>query len=1088
MKVAVAFQSLTLMLLVCASSFSQGTTGTILGSVRDQSGAAVPGVTITVADQATTLSRTTLSNEVGDYTVSLLPPGVYSITAELAGFRKAIQSDVALQVAQKARIDLVMEVGAADQSVSVTARAALTDTASAEIGTVVDTRKVHELPLNGRNFFGLTLLSPGSVQSRSTLVGQGLWEGAVHVSGAGSYANNYQIEGIDNNEHLTTAIKLNPSVDAIQEFRMQSSNYSAEYGRGGGAQVNIAIRSGTNEFHGTVFEFLRNDNLDARNFFDRAPKRPEFKLNDFGGTFGGPIVRNRTFFFFSYEGLRSGKGLTSTQTVPTLGHRQGDLSGGPVIYDPATTRPDPNNPGAFIRDPFPNNLIPLNRINSTSRNMLIGDFALYPAPNSPGVVRNFSFAPTQINTKNQFVSKITHRLSDKDNLNLAWIYEDHPSIQPFSFTAPLPGFQSIINFENHNISLSEVHTFSPRVVNELRIGGSLYRDFFGEERSDIPYPDALPIYGVVQRTGSPRVSIAGFSITGTGTNLPQGRSNNNYQITDSLTYIVREHVVKVGIDIRRAQQNGGFIGPTNSRGMFSFTPRFTTDPQNRGTTGQAMADFLLGYPTVAVRGLGDLHQYFRNTNWGGYFQDDWKITPDLTLNVGLRYEYNSPPNEIENKIANFWPDRYATRTASAVAPDYPGLVYPHDPGTPDSGALFYGDKNNFAPRLGFAYRVFGRDDFVIRGGAGIFYYMIPQQYPSSQALNLPFLRTETFQSDLTFPNLQFPDPFPAALASFSVSPSSVIDKDYRDGYIQQFSLGIQKSLPRWDLVIQPAYVGSKGTKIIEFRQINQPRPGPGPIQLRRPFPEYGPMSMLESSSSSTYHSFQLRAEKRMSKGLSFLSSYTWAKLIDWGYTSMYEGNQTVIDPYNVRASMRGRGTSDLRHRYVLSYLYELPFGRGKALGGSLTGPLEKIISGWLLTGISTFQSGFPLTATLSFDNTNTGGLNIPDRITNPQLPSSERSIDRWFDTGALALPPQFVQGNAGRNYLDAPGYKNFDIGLIKNMRVGEDTLIQFRAEFFNAFNNVNFDPPDMVFGVQTFGRISSAGLSREIQFGLKVQF
>jgi hypothetical protein len=1029
------------------------TTGTILGTVRDATSAVVPGVSVTATNTATTAARTVLSDEVGNYVIPLLPVGDYEVAAELTGFQKVIRK-MTLEVDQRARVDIALSVGGVTEVASVTEEAPLVKADSSDIGTIVDNKRLTELPLNGRNFIALNELDAGAAArtgGRSAYFFT-LFGGAYSINGSPGDSSTYSIDGIMEKGQGDARTTIKVTIDTIQEFKQQQSLYSAESG-GGGGNVNLVTRSGSNAFHWSAWEFVRNSKFDARNFFD-GNEVPPFRLNQYGGTMGGPIQRDKTFFFGSYEGTRRRKSVGQAFTVPTLAQRSGNFAGGPIIYDPATTRPDPARPGQFIRDPFPDNIIPANRIDSVASKALELQF---PLPDRPGSTQNLYAPLTNIVHEDQFTVRIDHRFSDRNNVFTRFTLTDPRRID--TSYAQLPNFADYWNTRAQNVSISDTHVLSQRVVNEARFGfNRMFQYLVSTESRDIPA--LLGITGTQADIfpGPPTISITGLNRTASLSNTPNNRAEDTFQFADNLSYVIGKHSLGFGADIRKFRENGGTAN--SSRGSFTFTARFSTLP-GVANTGDPMADFLLGYPTNASVAIGNGFTNVRQYHSSFYIKDDWKTTSKLTLNIGLRYEYVSPLTEVRDRIPSF-----DTLTGQLVKVGTNGL----------SRNLYKRDKNNFAPRFGFAYQPFGNTKTVLRGGYGVF-YSAPLPYMGwSAGQSAPNLQRATAVSDPTVPNITFARAFPPEL--LSISPSiTAIDRNLVTPYNQQWSLGLQRELLP-DLVLDVSYFGNKGTKLISGSQknINQAVPGPGPVAPRRPYPQYTSISLFFSDGLSIYHAMRNGLQKRFSHGVTFNISHVWSNMIETSGTNFLaeSSSNTKRDVRNPRAE-RGHTVFDARHRFVASYVWDLPLGKGW------------LRDGWQVSGVTSLQGGTPVDVGMSTDNSNTGDGGSQDR---PDLVGDvnhgPKTPQQWFNINAFARPPLYSFGSAGRNIITGPGMKTSDLSLSKNFKVQETGRMQLRWEVFNVFNHPNFDPPNTTFGTARFGQISSAEDARELQFGMKL--
>ncbi|MGH9938980.1 MAG: carboxypeptidase regulatory-like domain-containing protein [Blastocatellia bacterium] len=1058
-----------------STALAQTPTATVTGQVRDASGAAVPGACISARNVHTNIEREAVTSENGDYTIPLLNIGEYRVTVEKQGFKKAVQTGLVLQVDQKARVDFTLEVGQVSESVEVIASTSLVQTDSASVGTVIDNKRVLELPLNSREFYTLALTAPRVLPPAqgSTLS----FRGGFNVAGSSEVSNNFTLNGIDNNDTGINGPSFRPSIDAIQEFKLLSGIYSAEYGRNSGGQVVINTKSGTNQFHGTAYEFLRNQALDARNFFLRLrpdEKAPSFKRNLFGGSFGGPIINDKTFFFVSYEGLRLRQSVTSLATTPTVAMVNGDFRGLPVrVVNPFTGRDfaTPNVIDPALISPIGQALA-----------------KFYPAPTTVTAAgqlpsNNYNFSATRREDYNQISSRFDHALSSKDSLYGTYNYYDNPAFEPSNAlcgTRVLPGFGCNTGLTTQLIGIVETHTFTSNLTNEIRVGFNRLRQPRIQEDDNVNFVSQFKIPGTFFSEtpfngGVPQVVITGFSTIGGATNLPQDRRDNTYQFVDNVIWIKSAHTLKFGVDIRRFQSNLYFI--SQGRGIFNFnTPaNSTTVP----TSGYQFADLLLGVPTSTQRNPRGPSTYSRTTSVNVYAQDDWKVNSRLTLNLGLRWELNTPMTEKYNTIASFDPKTGQIRAAGQN-------------GVPSN--LFQYDYNNFAPRLGFAWQPLGDSKTVVRGGAGVFYNVQPAGNGLLGMLfNFPFRLPQTFNSSRTAPIMlsdPFPGPVPTTAPTNGTLTMTAIDENFDAAYITQWGLSVQRGVGS-DVVFEIGYLGSKGTHLPLNRNLNQATPGPGTtaqVQARRPYPQFGNITWIESVANSTYHSMELKAEKRYTKGLSLLGSYTFSKSIDNSpgiSTSSNASAAIAQDTLDLRAE-RGRSDFDVRHRLVASAIWEIPLGKGHQVFGG--GPLAHVFGGWQASGILSLQSGRPFTAVLSGDLSNTLNRNDrPNLVGDPN--SGPKTVEQWFNTAAFQTQAVGSFGTAGRNIIIGPGFQNFDFALSRNFNVTERFRIQFRTELFNAFNHANFNyPAAIVNAPATVGRITSALDPRQIQFGLKIVF
>ena len=1066
-----------LTLLTICATWGQTSLGTISGSITDASAATVPGAAVTLTNTDTGFTRALSTNSAGFFTAPSLVPGPYAITVEASGFKRQERRGVTLPVNGAVQVDISLQIGDMKDAVQVTAEAPLLNTSNSTVSTVIDTTKIVNMPLNGRQFTQLILLAPGVSprQTSSSGLDNNLSGISPSVNGARPQNNNFTLDGADNNEAFFNSFSVSPSVDAIAEFKVQSNITSAEFGRAAGANINVSFRSGTNRPHGSISEYLRNDKLDARNPFTDI--RGPFKQNQYGGTFGGPVYlpklydgRNKTFFFFAAESFRQRRGLTPpTSLVPTTEQLAGNLAGGPQVYDPFSSRVDPTNPARQIRDPFPGNVIPANRINPAAR--LIAE-QFFPAPNYAGVPgRNYINNKSQAQDDDQWNLRIDQKIGERSNLFFRSSINDRERTSPTS----LPKIDSILFNRNRNFLLSDTHLFNASTILDVKF--ALNRSYLATLNTTLDpavlfSQTGLQGYVVQSQTYPlfPIISVTGFA--GVAQDSTLFGPLNNFQYLATLTKIAGRHSLKAGTDIRRQQL---FTGSYRA-GNIGFDAIPTSDPNDRARTGQPLASFLLGLPSNAQRVVGDTNVRMRGTMAHGFLQDDVRINSRLTLNIGLRYEYNQLPYDKNGRLSAFDIRTgnilfASTNPITGEAPNVRRNIT--DP-----------DWNNFAPRFGFAYLLTKKT--TVRSGYGIFYNSNFLQEQQGGRGQWPFALS---QSDT---NLNVEAPNRPLQNLFPVQPQSVISFSStraiagRTAYLQQWNFNIQRQLSN-DLALEVAYVGSKGTKLYTNWRANAAPPGPGAVNPRRPFPQFGTISEENPRGNSNYHSFQAKLEKRYSGGLTFLSSYTWSKSIDDSSTLTTLSQNNPFDLHQER----GLSEFDLRHNWINTFVYELPFGRGKTFGTSMPALANAAFGGWQLNGIASLRSGNPVRIVLSSDIANTGvsGGQRPNVVGTLQLPSSERTADRWFNTAALASPAAYTFGNLGRHVLIGPGTVNFDIGIFKNFKVAEHGTVQFRLETFNTFNHTNFAQPGGTFGTSTFGKVTGTATdARDVQLALRYQF
>lgn len=1070
--------------VLAVSLFATGPTGTIVGTITDPSGAVVPKARVTVRNQETNSTREVVTDGEGDYNVPLLPPALYQVSAEKPGFRRSIYRAVNLDVDQTARLDFTLQVGEVNQDIAVTDAVPMIQTDTSTLGQVIDRRQVHELPLNERNFLSFALLVPGGQMpvegSQNSTQG-----GSISVNGAREQSNNFLLDGVDNNDPYINQYVALPSIDAIQEFKVQSSDYSAEFGRSGGGQINVVIRSGSNQFHGSALEFIRNRTLDAKNFFDlpdctagsppgTCAPIPRFDRNQFGGTLGGPIRRDKTFFFASYEGLRLRQATTRQATVPSQMERAGILAMVPDAYR--------NPAGVAVLD-----LLPAANVGS--------DLA---------TSNTFTSSPVIRSSVNMPLVKVDHHAGSNNSLSGHYAFFDENRFNPFdpvnAFTN-LPGYGSYTLNRGQNAGVSWTHIFSPQAVNEARFGFNRLRAAILQEHHGVNVSQTLGFPTVLTNPvdlGTPNVSILGFEGIGEPINYPQDRRDSTFHFADNLAWNHGRHQFKFGADIRRMRLNSyiDFL----SRGEWFFMGGLSGDSM------VALAQLVSGVPDFAVAVKGDTFNGLRSTGLAYYIQDDIRVVPRLLLNVGLRYEYNSPPVEVHDRFSV--PD---LSSASLGCSPYPDCQFIRA-GTGGIPRATYGkDLNNFAPRIGVAWRPLKSERWVVRSAYGIFYDVGILNINIFPRTNPPFYQLAFFPNS----GMNVIQDILSQPGQPVVQPN-VIARDLRDAYMQQWNVDLQYELrPSW--MVDLAYVGSKGTHLPAPRDLNQPRPDTGAVA----YPQFSSILYVSSRASSSYNALQFRSERRVSQGLAFLAAYTFSKSIDddSAVFSGSVGSGLPQDSLNLRAE---RALSDFhaKQRFVLSSLYDLPFGHGRrwlkdpGLGRHLLG-------NWQVAGILTLQGGHPFTVNRGTSQTATAitAFGVPDRpdlVGNPTVPGPAaanpdpacratqsqggRAADfvnrpeSWFNPCAFTTPAEGHFGNAGRNILIGPGVNNVDFSVSKSLAFGSEVRrLQLRAEFFNLFNHTNFDIPAHNLDTPAFGTILSTNAygnkpPRQIQLGVKYVF
>jgi hypothetical protein len=1111
-------------LAVAVTASAQVTTGTILGTVTDSSGAAVAGATVTILEVNKNTTTRTQTDENGSYNVPFLVPGVYSVTVEKEGFKRAVQQGLQLQVDQKARTDFQLAIGNVAETIEVTAAAPLVRSESAELGEVIGTRAVRELPLNGRNFAQLVYLNPGVTpgQAGENLSGASTFNprGPSNFNALGSRANTnaWLVDGIDNNEFTFNTVIVAPTVESVREFKTLTGVFSAEFGRGAGV-VSISTQSGSNEFHGNVFEFHRNHRLDARNVFAPANQRkPVFRQNQFGLAFSGPVIipklyngKNRTFFFFDYAGLRTARGVATVNTVPTAQTRVGDFSqvlrdANLAIYDPLTTR---TVDGRIIRDPYPGNIMPASAINPVARNVA----SIYPLPNAPGrnngLFDNYLSVPNRRVTDNVYTGRIDQTISTSDSLFFRYTYNDYALAAPqgqancclptppeaaqrFTLGPYVAGLQDT-TLTTQGAAFNWTHVFKPNLLHEFRAGFARTNPVTTQQDIGINAATSLGIRNINlnrQSSGIPTINIADLTgLSGGPAFLPVNPLQTHYQLDSAWNWTVSRHTLKFGWHIvqRKAQP---FVNEA-VRGNLNFTRAFTSNPQSPANTGYGLATLLTGFMNNGARS-GVFEPYYL-TIWENafYFQDDIKINRRLTLNLGVRHEVFRPETEVRNRLPNF---------------DLGGLrmIYAGEDGVSRS-ANKRTNWRNFGPRIGMAYDLTGSGKTIFRSGYSLVYFPDPVTANGQIGLNVPIFFTQS----LAFPDFPLtmtgvatidnPFPLPQAVKPRTAQEINALTPaprlnghsfENRTPYMQTWTANIQRQLTE-SLMVEVDYAGSTGMNLAQSYNPNQVMPGPGALEPRRllqPLNRIPNIFFVEWRARSSFHSLQLKATKRYANGLQFLAAYTWGKSLD--YTgSVGSGGGAVGGPQSVTCLDCDRGPSgfDVRHRAVFSYVWDLPFGKGRKYANS--NPVAtRVLGGWQLSGITTLTTGRPFTLGLAA-GVNNGAPSWPDRLCNGKL--SNPIPDRWYDPSCFAAPPAFTFGNAGRGILYAPGNNNFDMSFVKNNRFGPDQRLnaQFRFEAYNMFNTPYFGFPNASIGSPTAGRITSTvGENRSLQLAVKIEF
>jgi Carboxypeptidase regulatory-like domain/TonB dependent receptor len=1073
-----AFTCVTMLILafaLCSTPrpvLAQGITASIVGTVTDPAGGLLADAQVTVVNVDTELKRTTQTDKSGSFEITLLPIGHYRVTAGMAGFKTATVSQITLAEGDRLNLDLRMEIGQLEQSVKVMAQTPALQTETSNLGTLFDKQAIEDLPLNGRNFMQLAQLAAGANAGAANALASGNRPddrrntSNVTVNGQMSYSNNFLIDGLDDNERYIGTLIIKPSVDALAEFKVSTNTYPAELSRTSGGVIEMITKSGTDSFHGSLYEFFRNQDVDAKNFFAGPGPNPDYKQNQFGGSIGGPIKKGKTFFFGDYEGTRLLQGITYTSSVPTLAMRQGNFSGIANVFNPIT------------RTPFPNNQIPSNMINPTGQNLV----NLYPLPQRPGLVNNFSFSPDRQVQDNKFDVRVDQQLGQKGSLFARYSFDDVynflppelPAVGDIQAGSDTGYFAGPAHLRAQSAATSYLYTFNSTLMLQQTLGYARLANHTFPPNYGNTAATQLGIPGAnidADSSGLPPISVTGFRGLGDGTSTPIIDYNNIYQYAGTITKIAGQHSLKFGTNliIRRLMQ----FQSNEAKGEFTFNSSASSD--GIGDGGNAIASMLLGYPASTVRSKTLYRPDFHAAEYGFYAQDDWRVTPTLTLNIGLRYDIITPPEEAHGLGSNLNLNTFQIENANVN-------------GISKSGGLSI-PYNDFSPRFGFAYNVTPRT--VVRGGFGISFF--PPVVGNSQGLrNAPFVSTLNITTtpatvaNLVSAGLPYPTPDNPLAPAGSLN---ALFMGNRMPYVEQYNLTVQREFFA-GLVGTLSYVGTGGRKLGFAKEIDQAPPGPGAVQARRYYyaelPGISSISEAYTAGTSTYSSVQSSLERRFTHGFGLSTNFTFGHAIDDFACrgGCKPGNTAGPFPLLSRSPQLDRGNSDvdLRLRWTLSATYAPSYSVGS---NRLTNIVAK---DWQFNGILVMQSGQTFTVENGTARDNTGSGDRPDLVGNPH--DINRSISEWFNTQAFAPQPLYTVGDVGRNTMYGPPFKQLDFSTFKDFKVKEDMTLQFRAEFFNIFNHPNFGFPGVDLGTAAFGVISDTGnnLARNIQFALKLVF
>lgn len=1086
-------------LMMARSAFGQAITGDILGTVRDATGAVVPGAKVALTAMDTAVRWDAVSDDAGNYLFAQLKPGRYSVQASQKGFQTGTVSNIDLLVGQRPRVDITLQVGALTQSVEVSAGGVQQlETQTSSMGQVVQETAVQNLPVVNRNFMSLVTLAAGVAP-----IGQGnspasYWTGAgsgqVTTSVAGLRESNesFLVDGIESRNARFGSANLRPSFDAIQELNVQTTSFSAEYGRSS-AVINTTLKSGTNSLHGSVFDYFRNDKLNANDFFSNLDGLPKGRMryNDFGASIGGPVIlphlyngHDRTFFFFNYEGNRNPVVSNLQALDPSAAQLAGNLadnSNGTGFFPTSSSfcQANANSPHCVdvidptTGQPFSGNVIPTGRLDPVAQKWL----QFWPAPNltnpplpGPGDFPVYNYAVTKRGYVNndQYNARVDHSLTSRDQIWGSFTHDNRPTFQPGAL--PLSG--SSWPLSDTLLTITETHTFSPNIVNEARFGYNRGKTYLvGEGALSQNY--AQSVFGFQNTSGNPfdfgvpDVGIPIFSAPGSpGESI--GALDRDIQWVDNLSIVHGNHNIKLGINYIHEK----FYQITDFGGIpgFSFTGNFSHN---------GLGDFLLGTPQNATASVGDSSQDLRSNFYAGFLQDNWRIRPNFTLNLGVRYEFAQSPYDTSSKTA--WFD-----------PAVQNVVYSRSGGV--RNGIVDPDWNNFAPRVGFAYTPSFARNTVIRGAFGVFYATDNWNELQFLVIQPDFYKTQTVNSDPTTPTISLANLFPPGTLGGGTTVPFSVDKRNRTPYVQEWNFDVQHTFAH-NWLLDVGYIGNVGQKLPQRRNEDAPSfdpTGTVPISQRVPYPQFSWILLTYNGGWSSYNGLTVRVEKRLASGLYLLTNYTWSHALDLGNTDDFSFSQCCFKVLD-----KGNGDYDVRHRAVMSYLYELPIGRGKHFLSGVSGPANKLIGGWQVSGITTFSTGQHTTPFLPVDWQDFGAFSssLPDKI-GPAYPT-QQTHSQWFNINGFTFPgcPSSVacspgvhlQGNAGRGSLVMPGINNWDLSLMKHTHINERLDTEFRAEFYNAWNHTQFGAPNNGLTAGSFGVIGTVlEPPRVIQLALRL--
>ena len=1108
-----AIFSLLLLAGWCTVARAQQVQGSFTGQVTDSSGAVIAGAQVTAVEQDTGFSRAAVTHEDGSYLIPLLPPGHYRLEVQAAGFEKTKTGAVQLLVNAHLKIDFQMKVGAQATEITVSAPPTVLDTQSSSVGTTIEQGKVQELPLNGRHFLELTLFTPGVVPAAGGSENSERG-GAINVNGLRESMNNFLLDGMSNTSMGVGQYVVTPPLDSVQEFRMETGMYDARFGGQAGAQVNMVTRSGTNQLHGSLHEFLRNKVFDAPNYFE--PEVPPFVRNQFGATLGGPITlpriysgHDRSFFFLAFEELRESRAFYNNYLVPSVAERGGDFSD-------------------LVDCPVPTVLInPLTGATFTNINQVlpapdpVGQalMNLYPTPNITGAQcgdANFQAEGKRGIALATYTARVDHQWGTQDTMFFRFGQTLDHTFLPFGSGTVLPGYGQSNRDGFMVAGFDWTHTIRHSLLNEFKFGYNRWKlDYINQDQGQT-IAQQLGILGlstIPRQMGVPNMNVGSYISIGSDESTPQSGAVNTFELADTVTQVHGNHSLAYGVTVNSVHR-GNFFEDNTIRGEFDFTGSVTgglgivTPPANT-ILGNGLADALLGLPTYWINGAAAYISGAMNSP-NFFFQDNWKVRPNLTLNLGLRYEYNGLVTDQKNQFANFDfqnGDIMVAGTSSVTLMQYdPTTTSFTTVGTTNLGsttenrALQYPDRDDFAPRLGFSWAPQAKT--VVRAGGGVFYDRTFGDVDFQKAANPPFAKE-------SFGELQpalIPGAGTGAVIQNAFEPSAVspafaspspFNLHFRDARIYEWTLNVQRELPR-ALLLEVGYVGTRGTHLVREWDPNQPIPDPATQTAPYPYPDYSNFTYTDSNGDSIYHSLQTKLERHFTSGMALLVAYTYSKSIDTNST-VFGTNRNTNFPQNSHdlAAERARSEFDIRHRLSAAYVYKLPFGAGRFQAGNHV--LNYLVRDWEVSGIFTAQSGPPFTPQISGDISQTNeGDDRPNLVGNP-VPAKQ-TPNQWVLASAFSAPAPYTFGDAGRNSLTAPGLASWDFSVSRHFRLTEGTALEFDGQLFNILNRANFDVPQADLASPSFGKIFNTvqpvagfasggpGDPREVQLGLKLTF